>query len=443
MNARWLLAPALALASCHSSAQTPTTMPQSPTVVAASAYESKARALVTNAAEGRFDAATSDFDATMAKAMSPGDFATTWKQIEAKLGAFERIEKIEMHDEKGFHVAVVTTKLAHERIAFRIPFDDAAKVAGFWVKPAEEKAAATYEAPTYVTKDAFHERQVQVGALPGTLTLPNGAGPFPVVVLVHGSGPHDEDETILGSKPFKDLAWGLASQGVAALRYKKQSQGIVTQKEEVIDAVHDAIALLSKTSDIDPKRIYVVGHSQGGYLAPRIAQNEPSLRGIALLAGSTIPLEDSIVNQLAYFSSLVPGDSSLKEQVAAAKEFKAKVESPSLRAEEKVTFPGSLSTATGAYFLDVRDYRPIATAAKLSCRILVLQGERDYQVTPNEYADWKAGLTGRDATFHLYPALNHLFMHGEGPPSPAEYSRPGQHVDAQVVSDLATWVKAK
>ena len=453
MNARWLSAPAvlLALVSCPPSpAPTTPAMTTTTTTTTAPSREDKVRALIAAVTTEKFDQATVDFDDTMKSALPAAKLADAWHQVVGSAGAFQKIETIEAHDEKHdghvIHVLLATSKLAHAYLAFRVVFDEQDRVTGFFIQPANDPHA-TWDAPSYATPSAFSERSVQVGtapALPGTLTLPNGKGPFPAVILVHGSGPQDRDETIMSSKPFKDLAWGLASKGVAVLRYEKRSKvaphGVVTQKEEVIDAVHDALALLAVTPEIDHQRVYVAGHSQGGYLAPRIAEREPSVKGIIMLAGSTIPLEDSLVNQLTYFSSLAPDDEGLKKQITGAQQFKQKVESPSLRSDEDVAFPIGGASVKGAYFLDVRDYRPIATASRLSCRILVLQGERDYQVTTREFADWKAGV--KNATFHSYPSLNHLFMSGEGTPAPAEYARPGQHVDAQVVIDIATWIKS-
>src|SRR4051794_36392117 len=145
----------------------------------------------------------------------------------------------------------------------------------------------------------FTEEPVVVGsgewALPGTLTLPTGTGPFPAVVLVHGSGPHDRDETIGPNKPFRDLAWGLATRGIAVLRYEKRTkehgakfvkENTYTLRSEVIDDVRAAVALLRSHRSVDPKRIFVAGHSQGAVAAPRVAELEPGLGGVILLAGN-------------------------------------------------------------------------------------------------------------------------------------------------------------
>jgi pimeloyl-ACP methyl ester carboxylesterase len=133
------------------------------------------------------------------------------------------------------------------------------------------------------------------------LSLPSGAGPLPAIVLVHGSGQHDRDETIGPNKPFRDLAWGLASRGIAVLRYEKrtrqhqqrvaQLENGFTVKEEAIDDAGAAVALLRNRTGIRANRIYVLGHSLGAMLAPRIAAADPAVAGLVLMAGPVRSLE--------------------------------------------------------------------------------------------------------------------------------------------------------
>jgi predicted alpha/beta hydrolase len=131
---------------------------------------------------------------------------------------------------------------------------------------------------------------------------------------VHGSGPLDRDETVFANKPFRDLAWGLASQGIAVLRYEKRTKqhaaklgaigGPWTLKEETIDDVLAAVALLRQTAGIEVTRIFVLGHSLGGMLIPRIGTRDAPIAGFIVLAGATRPLEDMILEQTTYLVSL-------------------------------------------------------------------------------------------------------------------------------------------
>ncbi|MGQ9634315.1 MAG: alpha/beta fold hydrolase [Bryobacteraceae bacterium] len=252
--------------------------------------------------------------------------------------------------------------------------------------------------------------------LPAVLTVPEGPGPFPVVVLVHGSGPHDQDETVAANAPFRDLAEGLAARGVATLRYVKRTKQypqrpVTTVQEEVIEDALNAVALARKQSRIDPKRVFVLGHSLGGYLAPRIATSDPSLAGLILLAANARPVLDLAREQLEYLAA--PPETIEKLRAAA---------------------PPS-------YWADLEKYDPLKAAAKLTQPVLILQGERDYQVTMKDFELWKGALAGRkDVVLKSYPKLNHLFLEGEGKSLPADYAKPG-HIPDYVLDDIAAFVR--
>ena len=405
--------------------------------------ETRAQTFVAELASGEWAHAETPFSTEMTTALPAAKLQEAWQAVEGQDGRFVRVEGASRRDEGGLRIVHVACAFEHGRKTVRVVFDAHDQVAGLFIRPPDPPP---WSAPSYATPDAFEEREVRVGkspALPGTLTMPRGSGPFPAIVLVHGSGPHDRDESVGGVKPFKDLAWGLASKGIAVLRYVKRTMhapaGVVTQKEEFLESAHDAIALLTSTPGIDPSRVFLLGHSQGGYLAPRIAEANPGLAGVVVLAGSTRPIVDSLIDQLTYFMTLNPNDVSLRAKLDASKAFKVQVEAASLRADDDLVFPvgGRLK---GAYFLDDRGYDPPKVAQKLRCRILVLHGERDYQVTARDFDGWKSALTGQPrAVLKTYKTLNHLFVSGEGMPGPAEYEKPG-HVDEQVVTDIAAFV---
>jgi pimeloyl-ACP methyl ester carboxylesterase len=436
----------LVLSACGAPAPKSTSNTRSNVMPAS--IEDRARAFIGELAASQWDHPHTAFDDAMTSAATPSSLEQIWKSLEAKGSRFQRIEAAHVTTKDKYQVVDLVCVFERAKLTLRVSFDEQNRLAGMFVVP--DKKEVAWSAPSYADARTFEERDVKVGAsppLPGTLTLPKGPGPFAAVVLVHGSGPNDRDETIGALKPFKDLAWGLASRGVAVLRYEKRSRvspaGIVTQRDEVEGPAGDAIRLLQSTPAIDPRRVFLAGHSQGGYLAPRIAAAHPTLGGVVILAGSTRPLEDSIVDQLAYFIELSPGDASLKPKLAAARAFKERVEAEALRPDEDVAFPIGGSRAKGAYFLDVRGYDPAAVAKTLACRLLVLQGDRDYQVTTKDFDRWRASLGGSpSATLRTYPGLNHAFVHGSGPPSPAEYMEPG-NVDVQVVDQIASWINAR
>jgi dienelactone hydrolase len=330
-------------------------------------------------------------------------------------------------------------KFANQNINFRIIVNSSGLVSGFFQLP----GGVNWQRPEYSQPASFKERDVTVGEgewkLPGTLTVPVGAGPFPAVVLVHGSGPNDRDETVGGAKVFKDLAEGLASRGIVVLRYEKRTlqyrariaaiKNYTVQDETVEDAV-SALATVRAQAEVNGSRVFIIGHSLGGYVAPRIAEQDAKLAGIVLMAGNARPLEDLLVDQVTYMG--ITG-----KQLENAKAIQANVKKLEKGDEDSPSLVG----VPASYWLDLKGYDPAAAAKKLGIPMLILQGERDYQVTMADFALWKAALgSSKGVVIKSYPALNHLFVAGEGKSLPAEYSRPG-HVAPAVIEEIAKFVK--
>jgi uncharacterized protein len=268
------------------------------------------------------------------------------------------------------------------------------------------------------------------------------------VVLVHGSGPNDRDESLGPNKTFKDLALGLASRGVAVLRYDKRTKVYgakvapltqFTVKEEVIDDALAAVALLRAEASVDPARIFVLGHSLGGMIAPRIAAADPKIAGLVIMAGAVRSLEQSIYDQYRY---LAGADGTVTEaEQKMIDDAKATIDVVARLTPEDAKAGKPIAGAPAAYWIDLRGYDPPALAARLPQRVLVLQGERDYQVTAADFVRWQVALAGiPTAQFKMYPPLNHLFLAGTGKSLPAEYSVPG-HVPVGVIDDIAAWLK--
>ncbi len=312
-----------------------------------------------------------------------------------------------------------------------------------------------WQPPAYADPGSFEEHEITLEtgprSVPGTLTAPREQGqpPGAAVVLLAGSGSLDRDETIGRNKPLKDIAWGLASRGITVLRFDKvtythandlKDAENFTLADEYLPQAIAAIHLLQQHQAVDPGRIFLLGHSLGGTVAPRIAAAEPSVAGLMLLAGGAQPLHWTIVRQIRYLASLNPAAAAAAQPAIDALTKKAqRVDSPDLSPSTPAReLPLG---APASYWLDLRDYNPAQLAATLNKPMLILQGGRDYQATvDDDLARWQQALAGRDkVTVHVYQALNHLFTPGEGPSSPAEYE-PAQHVDPTVITDIVDWL---
>lgn len=402
----------------------------------------RVRTLIEKANDGDFAAASKHFGAVMREKLPPDKLSIAWRQLVSQVGRFQSIEtvKFEASGANAFE-SIAIAKFEKSKIQVKVVWDAGDQVIGIFFAPDRP-----WTLPPYAKPDAVAVTDITVGsrpALPGNLTLPKGEAKVPAVVLVHGSGPGDRDEAIGGVRPFADLAFGLAARGIGVLRYDKRSRvspaGIVTEKEEVLDAAEEAIDLLRKHPRVDARRIFVIGHSQGGNLAPRIAAKASDLAGYVTLAGNARPLQDVVIDQYEYFAKLHPDDHDMQRKVEEAREFKRRVEDPALKPDDDPRSPFG-GKATAAYYLFQRGYDPVATAKTLAMPILVLQGGRDYQVTVKDYDRWKAGLEGQSfATLKWFPEVNHLFVAGTGEPRPEEYNDPG-HVDERVITTIADWI---
>ncbi len=406
-------------------------------------------------AEGEFASASGHFDPTLLRALPEARLKETWQQIITQLGPFQGITGCKAVQRQGNMLVLVSCRFEKLGLDCQLTFNPGGQIAGLTYIPGE--APNPYKPPAYVRTAAFHEVEVTVGsgewALPGTLSLPDGIPHrLPAVVLVHGSGPQDRDETIGPNKPFKDLAWGLASQGIAVLRYEKRTKihgakftpeliARITVKEETIDDALSAVQRLRQRPEVDPNKIYVLGHSLGATVAPRIGQQDPALAGLIVMAGMTRPLEDVILDQISHINSLSGTmDEGQKAELEQLKEKVARVKDPNL--SDQVPAKDLPLGITPAYWLDLRSYHPDEVAKGLAMPIFVLQGGRDYQVTvAGDFPVWQKALGGKSrARLKLYPSLFHLFIAGEGPSTPQEYLAEG-HVSEEVVQDIAGWIE--
>lgn len=288
----------------------------------------------------------------------------------------------------------------------------------------------------------YRTEEVRIDSAPGvklagSLTLPQGNGPFPAVVMITGSGAQDRDETILGHKPFAVIADRLTRDGIAVLRvddrgFAKSMGDFATATDDdfAVDAAAQ-VAFLRRRADIDPARVGLIGHSEGGIVAPKVAAKDRKIAFIVLMAGPGMPLSDVLRAQR---EQLLPAmgqtqddirkgqalfDHVLKAMRGAKDEADARTRALQvIRAEGGETVRGEAQVQTMAaqlasrWMRDLLDYDPRPTLAMVTCPILALNGSKDGQVpaAQNLPAIRQATRGNPDVTIEELPGLNHLFQ---------------------------------
>ena len=370
--------------------------------------------------EGRYDDAYENYphDATMKSTVNSAKYKEMIESVLQNNGEYLDTKEPFEFEIGGYTAVDVPIHTSGESFNIEIYLDSENNIAGLKFVPYQEKQEQA-QMPSTITETEL-TAEVNGIKLGGTLTMPKDGGNFPCVVLVHGSGPNDRDETISMNKPFRDIAWGLASRGIAVYRYDKrnyvynavfQTGYELTLAEETVDDAAEISKMLAEIDGISADKIYLLGHSLGGYAIPRIADKTPEAAGYIIMAGSVSAVYELIPKQYEYLFSL-DGEISFSEQESLDKVNEDYEKIKNIEDYENTdVFMGMYK----AYIEDMAAYDPIDAASEIIKPVLVLQGERDYQVPLTEYNMWiNAFGNSPNWEFKLYPKLNHLMMVGEG-----------------------------
>lgn len=408
------------------------------------AHGKLALSLTADVTGGHYSAACNNYDFTeqVDKAMSTSLLYLSMMSLVKSCGRFESIESITPYGDAYY----VGLKFKKQPMTAVVTFEGDL-IAGFvftgWVDPASLAPAIEKPLPegTTETDVVFGDPQ-----LPGKLVRPGDS--TVVVILLSGSGPNDADSTIGQNKPLRDIAYDLAAQGIASLRFDKRTkvygQDIVkdyafTPREEYIeDAVH-AFEYLRGHRDGYTK-IYFAGHSMGGYMLPAIANEVPDAAGLIFLSANISPLPELARKQVEYLRTL---GQPTKAELSSYDEMDKQLDQLAIMTDDTPEDTLILG-AYPAYWRYLAEYHPAAIVSGIDVPMLFIAGGRDYQVPTSELDLWKEALAGsaEDAVrmYHIFPELNHLLIAGEGTPNPGEYAVPGL-VDAAVGADIAEFIR--
>ena len=307
--------------------------------------------------------------------------------------------------------------------------------------------------------------------LAGTLTLPRTGGPFPVAVLITGSGPQDRDETIMEHKPFLVLADHLTRQGIAVLRYDERGVGSSTgnfvqaNSRDFAADVEAAMTYLQSRRDIDPDRVGLIGHSEGGYIAPMIAARRQDVAWIVLLAGTGVPGNQILLNQAERIAraagaqaaditlnrrlqqvlfGTIKGGRTPNEVRGAFDKFVATLKPEEQQHAIVAASRAELSRLLEPWFRFFLTYDPGTALARVRCPVLVLNGDKDLQVDPDLNLPAIQAALDRGGNehyeIHRLPGLNHLFQQCETG-LPGEYRQIEQTFDPGVLTRISRWLQ--
>lgn len=417
---------------------------------------------LTDLSQGKnLDTLYASLDANMQSALSREDFASLWGQLAAVSGEFLGFDGNTESTNMGEYL-VLTQRLdmSGMDLLCTMSLDASGKVAGLQFTPAPATADET------VPLAGVTEEAIQVGEAPwelsGLLTLPeNVEGPLPAVVLVQGSGPSDRNESVGAVKPFYDLAQALAVQGIAVIRYDKRtyvygeeiassaSYSSFTVEEETIQDAIAAGKLLAGDPRIDSTRIYLLGHSLGAMLAPRIVQESGELfAGMILACGSNASLLDIMIRQNQDAIDALADEETRAAAQAQLDAECAKVEGlADMTAEE--ARQNTLFGQPAYYFWEMAQHPTAAELlGELEEPVLLINGDRDFQVTVAEGREsWEASLDlSAPWVSYLWADVNHLLMRPEAPQgvagTSAEYMIPCA-VDAEITDAIGAFIHAE
>ncbi|MDC2865155.1 alpha/beta hydrolase [Bacillus sp. BP-3] len=399
----------------------------------------------------------SAFDLTsrsLQKIISEKRLKSYWKGLPVQLqaGSFIGIGEVTQKETNSVHTNV-EIKLVFElfTVPLLIKLDPSGKIDDFQLSMSFSPVA---ERPPYSKPESFVDKEVVVGSgafpLPGTLSVPKGKGPFPAVILVQGSGATDQDETAFALKPFRDLAEGLASKEIAVLRYNKRTyeHGLKTQlspfytvdKETTDDALL-ATRFLQNEPMINKNQIYILGHSQGGMMLPKMIEKDQNqnIAGAIVMGGPARTIQDVVLDQFEYLFSI--GAMKPEEYKFYKSQFKL-LNDPNFSSQNP---PKDFYLGSPVFWDSIRKIKAAEMSKEQKTPLLIIQGERDYQVQSKiEIPLWKEQLKERDnVDYRLYPKLNHFFTEGNGELSkPDEYYSPA-NIPEYVINDIAAWVQGR
>lgn len=397
----------------------------------------------------KFDSLSGMMAPQIKKYMNEDRLDMTWNDMIDKYDSLVKINETSITFKDSITITETKIEFVKKSFNYKVTFNSKQQIIGMYFLNTQVQ----HTPPDYINALNFVEYKIAVPTkgikAEGVLSMPRRVKQAPLVIIVGGSGPTDKDGTVGPNKPYLDIAWGLAQQGIAAYRYDKrivnraniQSDKLneMTIDDEYVDDIKNIIKYFKQDKRIDAKQIFILGHSQGGYIIPYLAKNIKSIKGFIGMAAGYSSLLEVIPNQVDYLMGLNPNDNSSK---AAYLKMKNQIVYTRNHLYDKNINMDSVFQGVGIKYLQHMEANSPAKLARYIKHkpLLLIQGERDYQVPTTELEQWKRITDSTSTKVILYPKLNHLMMEGEGLSTPAEYAKPN-NVPYDVADAIKKWIE--
>lgn len=404
--------------------------------------------LIENLFAHRYAEATMFFDTSVKSKINKTVLEHIVMSLETSIGKYKKQLSFQQQHDSVYNFLFYYSQFEKATLDLKLTFNKNHKIVGFFLVPHQDFE----QVPVSQVADSFTSTLLKIRSkdidLPGILTQTKieARNKKILAILVHGSGPQDRDETIGPNKPFKDLAENLAANGISVFRFDKRTHFApkslnldkLTIDDEVTDDVVNVVRYFKNNDTLKNYKIIIIGHSLGAMMAPRIAEMlRDTLAGIVMMAANARSLEDVMLEQINYLQNRQPTE-ELKKYLA---DLKHRTEFLHSGQFDKDSPAASLPfNIPATYWMSLHTYNAVTTLKNIKPPTLILQGERDYQVTMTDFKIWKDVMNNnKNVSLKSYPKLNHLFMEGTGDSLPVEYMTVN-NIPNYVTEDIFQWV---